>query len=283
MIEVWYTKFVLPLLLNTLYSCFSANLRAYESVVLPFYSVVAHPSDIRKCHLSLHLPHQRYRDIEEPSGAVSPYPTPSSFCRMAVDACSWQYAIMGSLTFYQSTFEQVLSYILMNSSAFLYCVKRDAIQERKSVVCLQQISVPLVDFIAINTGNNFLLYLVNLIVRHRKMSTPLLIEHFLDTTAYGINHVKIYHSSAKTFIAEMRLRLFVPQSVFQSAWNECASVGIIQVARIPHEVDAMLKRIVLMSNTVMKSLTNGVVIIQLHSVREKRSSWHLTQCQILNL
>ena len=29
MIEALYTKFVLPLLLNTLYSCFSANLRAY--------------------------------------------------------------------------------------------------------------------------------------------------------------------------------------------------------------------------------------------------------------
>ena len=36
-------------------------------------------------------------------------------------------AVMGSLTFYKSTYEQVLSYILMNGSAFLYCVKRDAI------------------------------------------------------------------------------------------------------------------------------------------------------------
>lgn len=36
-------------------------------------------------------------------------------------------AVMRSLTFYQSTFEQVLSYIFMNSSAFVYCVKRDAI------------------------------------------------------------------------------------------------------------------------------------------------------------
>lgn len=84
------------------------------------------------------------------------------------------------------------------------------------------------------------------------MSAPLLVEHLLDATTYGVNHIEINHSSAKTFIAEMRLRLFVPQSVFQSAWNECASVGIIQVARILHEVDAMLKRIVLMSDAVMK-------------------------------
>ena len=59
------------------------------------------------------------------------------------------------------------------------------------------------------------------------MSAPLLIEHFLDTTAYSINHVEIYHSPTQTFIAEMRLRLFVPQNILQSARNECASIGII--------------------------------------------------------
>ena len=95
-------------------------------------------------------------------------------------------AVMRSITFNKSTFEQVLRYILMNSSAFLHCVKRDAIPERKSVVCLQQICVSLVDFIAVNADNYFLLYLVNFIVRHRKMSAPLLIEHFLDITAYSI-------------------------------------------------------------------------------------------------
>ena len=42
MIEAWYTKFALPLLLNTLYSCFSANLRAYEVVALPSYWLEAH-------------------------------------------------------------------------------------------------------------------------------------------------------------------------------------------------------------------------------------------------
>lgn len=35
------------------------------------------------------------------------------------------------------------------------------------------------------------------------MSAPLLIEHILDTTAYGINHVEIYHGSTQTFIAEV--------------------------------------------------------------------------------
>ena len=69
-------------------------------------------------------------------------------------------AVMRSLTFYQSTFEQVLRYIIMNCSAFLYCVKRDAIPKRKSVVCLQQICVSLVDFIAVNADNYFLFYLL---------------------------------------------------------------------------------------------------------------------------
>ena len=69
-------------------------------------------------------------------------------------------AVMGSIIFNKSTFEQVLSYILMNGSAFLYCIKRDAIPERKSVVCLQQICVSLVDFIAVNADNYFLLYLL---------------------------------------------------------------------------------------------------------------------------
>ena len=35
------------------------------------------------------------------------------------------------------------------------------------------------------------------------MSAPLFIEHFLDTTAYGINHVEVYHGSTQTFIAEV--------------------------------------------------------------------------------
>ena len=36
-------------------------------------------------------------------------------------------AVMGSITFNKSTFEQVLGNVFMNSSAFVYCVKRDAI------------------------------------------------------------------------------------------------------------------------------------------------------------
>lgn len=70
------------------------------------------------------------------------------------------------------------------------------------------------------------------------MSAPLLIEHFLDTTAYGINHIEVSnHSPTKTFIAKMRLRLFVPQNILQSARNECASIGIIQVAWILYKVN----------------------------------------------
>lgn len=69
------------------------------------------------------------------------------------------------------------------------------------------------------------------------MSAPLLIEHFLDTTAYSINHVEIYHSPTKAFITEMRLRLFVPQNILQSVWNECASIGIILVVWILYKVN----------------------------------------------
>lgn len=69
------------------------------------------------------------------------------------------------------------------------------------------------------------------------MSAPLLIEHFLDTTAYGINHIEVNHSPTQTFIVKMRLRLFVPQSILQSARNECASIGIIQVAWILYKVN----------------------------------------------
>lgn len=93
---------------------------------------------------------------------------------------------MRSLALYKPTLKQVLGNVLMNGSAFLHCIKRDAIPKRKSVVCFQQISVSLVDFVAIDANNHFLLNLVNLVVRHRKMSAPLLVEHFLDTTAYDI-------------------------------------------------------------------------------------------------
>lgn len=49
------------------------------------------------------------------------------------------------------------------------------------------------------------------------MSAPLFIEHFLDASAYGINHVEVYHCPTQTFIAEMCLRLFVPQNILQRA------------------------------------------------------------------
>ena len=52
----------------------------------------------------------------------------------------------------------------------------------------------------------------------------------------------------------MRLRLFVLQCIFQSARNERASIGIIQVAWIFYKVDALLKSVILMGNTIMKSL-----------------------------
>lgn len=81
----------------------------------------------------------------------------------------------------------------------------------------------------------------------------------------------------------MRLRLFVPQNILQSARNECASIGIIQISWILHEIDALLKSVVLMANTIMKGLTDGIVVILLHRVGEKRTSRHFTQCQILYL
>ena len=115
------------------------------------------------------------------------------------------------------------------------------------------------------------------------MSTPLLIEHLLDTTAYGINHVKVNHSPTKTFITKMRLRFFVLQSILQSTGNECSCIGIIQVAWIFYKVDTLLKSIVLMSNTVVECLTNGVIVILLHRVGKKRTSRHLTQCQVFYL
>ena len=81
----------------------------------------------------------------------------------------------------------------------------------------------------------------------------------------------------------MRLRFFVSQSILQSAWNKCASVGIIQVAWILYKVNALLKSVVLMGNTVMKSLTNRIIIILLHRIWKKSTSRHFTKCQIFNL
>ena len=43
------------------------------------------------------------------------------------------------------------------------------------------------------------------------MSAPLLAEHLLNTTTYGVNHIEINHSPTQAFIAEMRLRFFVLQ------------------------------------------------------------------------
>ena len=81
----------------------------------------------------------------------------------------------------------------------------------------------------------------------------------------------------------MCLRFFIPQSILQSARNERASIGIVQVAWIFYKVNALLKSVVLMGYTVMKSLTNGIVVILLHRVGEKCTSKHLTQCEMLYL
>ena len=67
----------------------------------------------------------------------------------------------------------------------------------------------------------------------------------------------------------MRLRFFVPQNILQGTRDERASIGIIQISWILHEIDALLKSVVLMGNTIMKSLTDGIVVILLHRVGEK--------------
>ena len=83
----------------------------------------------------------------------------------------------------------------------------------------------------------------------------------------------------------MRLRLFVPQYILQCAGNECTSIGIIQISWIFHEIDALLKGVVLMSNTIMKCLTNGIVVILLHRVGEKfkvrTDKWGMLQWQLV--
>ena len=101
------------------------------------------------------------------------------------------------------------------------------------------------------------------------MSAPLLIKHLFDTTTFGINHIEVNHSPTQTFIAKMRLRFFIPQSILQGTRDERASIRIIQISWILHEIDALLESVVLMANTIMKGLTDGIVVILLHRVGEK--------------
>ena len=67
----------------------------------------------------------------------------------------------------------------------------------------------------------------------------------------------------------MRLRFFIPQSILQGTRDERASIRIIQISWILHEIDALLESVVLMANTIMKGLTDGIVVILLHRVGEK--------------
>ena len=97
-----------------------------------------------------------------------------------------------------------------------------------------------IDGISIYRYANLFVQHVNFIVRHREMTTPLLVEHLLDTTTYGVYHIEVYHCTAKTFISEMPLRTFGLQCLLQSAWNETTSVGIIQPSGILHKIDALL-------------------------------------------
>ena len=46
----------------------------------------------------------------------------------------------------------------------------------------------------------------------------------------------------------MRLRFFIPQSILQGTRDERASIRIIQISWILHEIDALLESVVLMAN-----------------------------------
>ena len=72
------------------------------------------------------------------------------------------------------------------------------------------------------------------------MTTPLLVEHLLDTPTHGVNHIEIYHSTAKAFVAEIALRSFGCQHILQCTRNETTTVGVIKIAGIFNKVDTLL-------------------------------------------
>ena len=110
-----------------------------------------------------------------------------------------------------------------------------------------------------------------------------LIEYFTDSSPDYVNHIKVDHRIAEAFIAVVSLWSMCSKSLLHCAWNEAASVGIIQESRILHKVDSLLQGIILMGYTIVQNLAHRVVVVLLHHVGEESSPGHLTHSQVANL
>ncbi len=145
--------------------------------------------------------------------------------------------------------------------SFLNGIKRNTVVEGQIVIVFEQFCVLFIYGIAIYADRDFLLLIVNLIVWHREPAFHLLCKHLLDSPAYRINHVEMHHRLAQTGVAEESLRAIGGKCIFQCAWNEGTSVGIIKKSWILNKVDALTQSIVLMGYAIVESLTDSIVII----------------------
>ena len=93
----------------------------------------------------------------------------------------------------------------------------------------------------------------------------------------------MYHSFTKAFIAVVQLRTLMFKGFFYGARNEGAAITIIKFPGTLHKDNTLLQCVVLMSDGIMQSLTNGIVVILLHCVGKQGSPWQFTHCFIAYL
>ena len=91
------------------------------------------------------------------------------------------------------------------------------------------------------------------------------------------------HAFAKAFVAIMTLWTFMFQRSLYGTRNERTSITVIQAIFALYKGYTLLHGIVLMCYAVMESLSDGVVIVLLHGVREECASWQFTHSEVAHL
>ena len=71
-------------------------------------------------------------------------------------------------------------------------------------------------------------HFARLIIWHRESAFPLLIEDLTYATTDNINHIKVDHPIAETFIAVVSLWSMCCKCLLHSARDKASTIGIIQ-------------------------------------------------------
>ena len=135
----------------------------------------------------------------------------------------------------------------------------------------------------IDDNFNFALVFIDIIIRHREPAVTLFVKHLPDATTDSINHIVRYHCLAQAFIPVVTLWSLRFKSSLNSPGNERAAIRVNQFPIDFDEIYSLLHQVILMSNSIVQSFSNRVIIVLFHCFREQCTARQLSHCQISDL